>query len=157
MADQATTSKDSPPEEEALSSDDFLASLAEGAGYKEPEPDGEGNVDRMASMEHRMNMAELKNDARDAIDDFKTKYPDATDITAQKYVTAVRSGNADAMGEAIETAIRTGMEADTRGADGPKTLRVEEASDDAMGADNVPMNWNDAALQAANVSASDVY
>ena len=157
MADQATTSKDSPPEEEALSSDDFLASLADGAGYKEPEPDAEGNVDRMDAMEHRMNMAELNVQARDAIEQFKVKYPNATDLTAQKYVTAVRGGDADAMGEAIEVAIRTGMEADTRGVDGPKTLRVEEASDDAMGEENLPMNWNQAALQAANVSAADVY
>ena len=144
-------------EEEALSSDDFLASLADGAGYKKPEPDAEGNVDRMKSLEHRVDMAELNVQARDAIDAFKTKYPNVTDLTAQKYVTAVRAGDSDAMGEAIETAIRTGMEADTRSADGPKTLRVEEASDDAQGEDDVPMNWNQAALEAANVSASDVY
>lgn len=155
MADETKTSE----EEEAMSNDDFLAMLAEGAGYTEPKPDPEASqeANQMAGMQHQINMLQLKDETRERSDGFKTKYPNATTATVQKYVKAVRENDHDAMGDAIATAIRTESEADTRMEDGPRTLRVEGASDDEGGLPDVPMNWNSAALESAGVDASDLF
>jgi hypothetical protein len=154
MADETTK----PEEEEALSNDDFLATLAKGSGFEEPKPDETtGEVDEMAGMKHQLNMLQLDKDVRDTGDGFKAKYPDATEATIQKYITSVRNNDMEAMADAIEAAVRTGIEAETRNEQGPRTLAVEAGSDEASALGDVPMNWNQAAMDAAGVTASELF